>query len=343
MADIIAADGPGISVVVRETFRGDAVPGDTLDIPFWEMGSWMGETVSPGEDHLLIPDLAGSLQVVGTPGRGYWLLRGFFDFNAFLVDPGVIDREELQLLCNGDTLPLRTVDVIIRFAGQSDFIGITFNERSSGWALESAFGPLDGLELDRWGLSLGGTDMYPYEPSVSVRIPLEDGSFLTLEGGITSREEQVYCCTVYPTGPVILNQRDLVSYVVEGLLPEAPVFEVQINGADPVELGLVPEPYMTTDDQGRLHLSGAEGMLDITSLFSLEYGTRPAVGFDVPMTCRDPLYFDFQSLPDGPSGHLATDIIDVLAKGVVTGSLSPNGDPEAPKFSLTIRRVDRGS
>jgi len=336
--DIIQATSSGITFTVNEVFNGDISPGDTLDIPFWEMGMCMSGAISAGESYLFIPDAEGSLQIVGTAGHGYWLLNGFFDFNAFMIEPGVLDTKELLLLCDGETLPDRTIEMQLRFAGGSEVMDIAFTEDSTGWLLESDFEPLDGLELEHWAVTLGGRDSYISEPAVSVRIPVMGGSSVTFQGNISNCDEGLYRCVVFPTAPVILNSRDLSSYIEDGVAPELPVFDVHIFGADPLELGLTSEPYMTTDDNGRLHLSGAGCMLDITSFYSAEYGARPAIGFDVPMTCSDPLYFNFSSLSDNPCGHLATDLIDVLEKGTVTGSLSADGDPDAPRFSLTIRR-----
>ncbi len=334
---IIRTSSSGISITVNEVFAGEVSPGDTLNIPFWEMGMCMAETMNIGENYLFIPDTIGSLQIVGTVGRGYWLLKGFFDFNAFFIEPGVLYRQELLLLCDGDTLPEREIEMELRFAGGSEFIDIVLAENSMGWEIDCVYEPLDGLELEYGAVILGGRDAYSDEPAVSVYIPLDGGLSLTLRGNISSCEDGLYRCVVSPTGPVILSSRDMTAYIEDGITPEPPVFDVHVFGADPVELGLAPEPYMTTDENGHLHLSGAGCMLDITSLYSIEYGARPAVGFDTPMTCSDPLYFDFSSLSGYPSGHLATDLIDVLGKGVVTGSLSADGDPEAPRFSLTMR------
>ena len=135
--DILVADSGGVTVVVTESFIGDNMPEDTLFLDYWEMGSWMSEVLSPSEGVLLIPDSTGSLQVSGTPGQGFWLLRGYFDFNAFWVFPGVISREELILLCSGDTLPDRRVEADIRFAGMSDFIPLGFQQTGESWVTDS--------------------------------------------------------------------------------------------------------------------------------------------------------------------------------------------------------------
>ena len=337
--DILAADSGGVMVVVTESFIGDNSPEDTLFLEYWGMGSWMSEVLSPSEGILLIPDSTGSLQITGTPGQGYWLLRGYFDFNAFWVSPGVISREELILLCSGDTLPERKVDAEIRFAGMSDFMPLSFQQAGGSWVTDSRLPCLSGIRLDSWKVRLGGTDAFPWEPDVEMVLPTEDGGLLVLSGRVTSFSQGVYSVEVYPTGPMISGIQELRDYVEGNALPSPPVIDVQVQGIDPVRLGLAEDPYMTTGESGRLHLRGIEGMLDITSFFHQDgYQARPIVGFDHPMTCSDPLYFDFRDLPPGPSGHLATDIMDALAKGYVSGELCRiPGEPVA-RFTLFMMR-----
>lgn len=342
LAEVLSVDTEGVDFVVHETFRGDHQPGDTVRTDYWEMGSCTSELVRPGEDYLLISEETGALQVVGYPADGYWLLTGTFDFNAFWCHPGVLSREELLLLCDGDTLPSRRVTMDVRFAGSSEFLEVTFREMNRGWESRSAFPALDGLEMERWELALGGTDMCWYEPQVTVILRTAEGLWPELKGRVVHGSGSEYHCVVYPAVPVILSPEELEAFLMEDSLPPAPILDLEIRGATPAELGLSDDPYMTTDERGQLQLTGTDVMLEITSLYSEDHGIRPAVGFDVPMTCRDPLYFRFEGLPDGPTGHLATDILDVLAKGVVEGSLSPDGDPDAPRFSLTLRRSDPG-
>lgn len=338
--NINTAGDEGITAVVTETFLGDAIPGDTLEIPFWELGSWMAETVTEGEGFLLLPDTSGCLQIVGTPGRGYWLLKGHFEFNAFFVHPGVLSREELILLCSGDTLPARTVTMEVRFAGGSEFIDVVFKERGNGWLSDSRFEPLDGLELELWDLSIGGMDTYPFEPYVTLQLPAGEGMTLTLQGRVNSFEDGIYHCIVYPTGPVILNSGSMTAFLDQQLVPESPVIAIEISGAECGELDLSENPYFTTDENGYLQLTGVLSMMDIRSQFLSEYGARPSIGFDTNGSRGDPIYFTFESLPCGPCGHLATDIIDALAKGTVTGSLSGVGDTVTAGFSLTMVRAE---
>ncbi len=337
--DIITVGDSGITAVVSETFLGDALPGDTLEIPFWDLGSWMGETLTEGEGFLLLPDTSGSLQIIGVPGRGYWLLRGYFEFNAFFLQPGVLDREELILLCSGDTLPARTVTMEVRFAGGSEFIDVIFKERGNGWFSDSRFEPLNGLELELWAVSIGGMDTYPFEPYVNVELSAGEGITLTLQGRVSSFADGIYHCIVYPTGPVILNSGSMAALLERQLVPEPPVISIELSGAEYEELGLAESPHFTLDENGNLLLTGARSMLDIRSQFLNEYGARPSVGFDIPVSRGNPIYFSFESLPEGPCGHLATDIIDALAKGTVTGSLSAEGDTITARFSLSLVRV----
>jgi hypothetical protein len=337
--DIIAVGEDGITAVVTETHLGEAIPGDTLEIPFWELGSWMAQTISEGDGFLLLPDTTGSLQIVGTPGRGYWLLQGHFEFNAFFVHPGVINMEELILLCSGDTLPVRTVTTEVRFAGGSEFIDVIFKERGNGWLSDSRFEPLNGLELELWDLSIGGMDTYPFEPYVTLQVPAGEGMTLTLQGRVSSFTDGIYRCIVYPTGPVILDSESMAAFLERQLIPESPVIAIEISGAECGELDLAENPYFTPDENGYLQLTGVLSMMDIRSQFLSEYGARPSIGFDASSSRGDPIYFSFESLPFGPCGHLATDIIDALAKGTVTGSLIGGGDTITARFSLSLVRA----
>ena len=338
--NIINAEDHGITAVVTEAFLGDILPGDTLEIPFWELGSWMGEMVTEGEGFLLLPDTSGSLQIIGIPARGYWLLRGYFEFNAFLVHPGVLEREELLLLCSGDTLPARTVAMEVRFAGGSEFIDVLFKESGSGWLSDSRFAPLDGLELDLWDITLGGMDNFPFEPYVTLQLHAGEDMTLTLGGRVSSFEDGIYQCIVYPTGPVILDSGLMAAFLERQLVPDPPIIAIELSGVECGELGLAENPYFTSDENGYLHLSGARSMLEIRSQFLNEYGARPSIGFDTLGTRGNPVYFSFESLPDGPCGHLATDIIDALAKGTVTGSISSEGDAITARFSLLLVRAE---
>ncbi|MBN2587077.1 MAG: hypothetical protein JXR55_07265 [Candidatus Fermentibacteraceae bacterium] len=337
--EILAEDSGVVAVVVTESFIGDHAAGDTLSLHFWEMGSWMGDALTPGEGFLLIPDDTGSLQVIGTPGRGCWLLRGYFDFNAFWVHPGVLSREELLTLCLGDTLADRTVETEVRFAGGSEFIGLTLQESGESWQTDSPLDCLGGMTLDGWGVIIGGQDAFPWEPEVEIILHTDDGGLLKLSGRVVECSGSVYRVTVYPTGPVILDRRALVEYMTGISVPSPPRIAVEISGAVPGELGLVDDPCFTTGESGWLHLTGIGGQLDVTSLYQTgDSDSRPILGFDAPMTCTRPLYFDFQKLPDGPSGHLATDIIDAMAKGCVTGTVCRvPGEPLA-RFTLSMPR-----
>ncbi|MCK5115805.1 MAG: hypothetical protein KAR44_04345 [Candidatus Aegiribacteria sp.] len=337
--NIITVDDSAITAVVTETFLGGALPGDTLEIPFWELGSWMGETLTEGEGFLLLPDTTGSLQLIGAPGRGYWLLRGYFEFNAFFVQPGVLDREELILLCSGDTLPARTVTMEVRFAGGSEFIDAVFKETDTGWLSDSRFPPLNGLELDLWDITLGGMDNFPFEPYVTLQLDAGEDMTLTLGGRVSSFEDGIYQCIVYPTGPVILDSESMAAFLERQLVPESPVIAIELSGAEYGELDLAENPYFTPDENGYLHLTGAGGLLDITCQFLSEYSARPSIGFDMRDSRPDPIYFSFESLPFGPCGHLATDIIDALAKGTVTGSLSGEGETITARFTLSLVRA----
>ena len=79
-------------------------------------------------------------------------------------------------------------------------------------------------------------------------------------------------------------------------------------------------------------------MFNIPIIYITDYDSRPVAGFDSPASNDNPLYFRFENLPEGPSGHLATDIIDALAKGTVTGSVGTDPEVGSARFSLFIVR-----
>ena len=228
----------------------------------------------------------------------------------------------------------------VRFAGSNEFIDVLFKESGSGWLSDSRFAPLDGLKLDLWDITLGGMDNFPFEPYVTLQLHAGEDMTLTLQGRVSSFEDGIYQCIVYPTGPVILDSGLMAAFMEQQLVPEPPVIAIEISGAEYGEIGLSENPYFISDEYGYLHLTGAGSLLDITSLFLNEYGARPSIGFDTRSSRPDPIYFHFESLPDGPCGHLATDIIDALAKGTVTGSISSEGDAITARFSLLLVRAE---
>lgn len=240
----------------------------------------------------------------------------------------------------GDTLPARTVTMEVRFAGGSEFIDVIFKERGNEWLSDSRYEPLDDLELELCDLSIGGMDTYPFEPYVTLQLSAGDGMTLTLRGSVDSFEDGIYHCIVYPTGPVILNSGSMRAFLERQQVPESPVIAIEISGAASGELGLAENPYFTTDENGYLRLTGVRGMLDVTGQFLRECGGRPSIGFDTLGTRGNPVYFSFESLLFGPCGHLATDIIDALAKGTVTGSLSGGGDTITARFILSMVRSE---
>ncbi len=124
-------------------------------------------------------------------------------------------------------------------------------------------------------------------------------------------------------------------------MPETIRIGIELSGAEPAELGLADEPFFTVGESVCLSLTGVEEMLGIPSLHFTDYDSRPVAGFDGPASCDDPVYFRFDNLPDGPSGHLATDIIDALAKGTVTGSAGTDPEHGSARFSLFIIREEQ--
>ncbi len=333
-ADVTGVEDGEVTGIVRESYLGDSAPGDTVRVSIWEMGSSLGEYLQPGEEYLMIPNEDGDLQIIGAPKEGFWLLMGSFDFNAFWVYPGVLSDSQLQLLCQGDSLPERSIDLSLRFAGRSDFMEMTLQEHRDCWTSSSPDSCLDGLRLERSEVILGGQNPFPFHPQVEVRLHSAAGDLMTLSGRISAFDGESYLCNVYPTAPMIPHPHGLVDFMGGEPVPEPLEMDIQLHGVTPRELGLSDDPHFVVDRQGRLHLTGVDGLLDITALYISDPAERPAVGFDESMTCSSPLYFTFQGLPDGPSGHLATDIIDALAKGTVTGTVGLNPNEPMGRFQL---------
>ncbi len=337
-ATILSVHNSSVTVIVKIVFLGDALAGDTLNIDFWEMGACMAYDLTEGKEILLIPDSSGDLQIVGFPGNGFYLLKGYYDFNAFLLEPGVLSREELGVLCSGESLNKRTVVIDIWFAGVSQFLDARATETEEGWHIESHFPLLHKLDLSKWQLRLGGMDNQLLESSVYITIPVDDGNDLILSGRVMYYSDNVYRCTVYPTAPVIRTIDDLSLYLSDGILPEPPVIDIDIIGVDPVDLGLQEEPFLTTDEWGNLMLSGENGLLPINSIYIMDPNRRPTIGFGGIGDNATSVFFSFSELPGGLSGHLATDIIDMLEKGVAEGSIGTDFSSDSARFNLHTRR-----
>ena len=337
-ATILSIENRSVTIFEKEVFLGDASAGDTLSIDFWEMGACMAYDLTKGEDILLIPDSSGGLQIAGFPGNGFYLLKGYYDFNAFMLEPGVLSREELEILCSGESLNERIAVIDIWFAGVSQFLDARATETEEGWLIESHFPLLHELDLSKWQLRLGGMDNHLLESSVYITIPVDDGNDLTLSGRVMSCSENIYRCRVYPTAPVIRTVDVLSLYLSDGVLPEPPVLDVEIIGADPVDIGLPEEPFLTTDEWGNLMLSGENGLLPINSIYIRDSGSRPAIGFGGIGDNATSVFLDFSELPEGQSGHLATDIIDMLEKGIIEGSIGIDYSLNIARFKLHIRR-----
>ncbi|MCK4504080.1 MAG: hypothetical protein KAW14_00570 [Candidatus Aegiribacteria sp.] len=337
-ATILSVENSSATIIVKIVFLGDALAGDTLNIDFWEMGASIAYDLTEGKEILLIPDSSGDLQIVGFPGNGFYLLKGYYDFNAFLLEPGVLSREELVILCSGESLNERVLEIDIWFAGASQFLNARAAETEEGWHIESHFPLLHKLDLSKWQLRLGGMDNQQLESSVCITIPVDDGNDLILSGMVMSCSENIYRCRVYPTAPVIRTIDALSLYLSDGILSEPPVLDIEIIGADPVDLGLPEEPFLTTDERGNLMLSGENGLLPIYSIYTRDFNRRPTIGFGGIGDNAASVFLDFSGLPEGPSGHLATDIIDVLEKGVVEGSISTDFSSDIARFKLHIRR-----
>jgi len=323
-----------ITAVAENVYLGDFSEGDTLRIRSWDMGSLITQSLSEGGSYLLIPDESGRLQIAGFPGEGCWILRGYYDFNAFMTEPGVISPQELRMICRGDSIPDRTVLAEIWFAGASEYLQVLLKQTGDGWISSSEFGPMDSLMLDSWDFSLGGVDTAPFESEVHFIVTAGSGGLQKFQGMVRSHAMGIYRCVIYPTGPMILSSRELEDYLATGESPPSISIPLSIDIDDPSELGLAQEPEFTFGESGLLHLSGEEGPLDITSIYYTEAVSRPIVGFDQPMTCSDPLYLRFDGLAAERSGHLGTDIINAMAKGMVGGMMGFDPEDLAIEFTL---------
>ncbi len=140
-------------------------------------------------------------------------LRGYFDLNAFFTEPGVLNREELLLLCSGDSLPDRCVEMEIRFAGGSEFLRVVLMESDDSWYSSSHFASLDSIRLDKGALTMGGWDNYPYEPEVFMRVSTRGSGLVFFNGKMDSCSDGKYRCNVYPTGLLILDSSSLAGYI----------------------------------------------------------------------------------------------------------------------------------
>ena len=337
-ATILSVENSSVTVIVKIAFLGDALAGDTLTVDFWEMGMSMAYDLTEGKEILLIPDSSGDLQIVGFPGNGFYLLKGYYDFNAFMLEPGVLSREELGALCSNEPLDERIIEIDIWFAGVSQFLDARATETEEGWHIESHFPLLHKLDLSKWQLRLGGMDNQQFESSVYITIPVDDGNDLILSGRVMYCSDNVYRCTVYPTAPIIRTTDALSLYLSYGIIPEPPVIDVEIIGADPVDIGLPEEPFLTTDEWGNLMLSGENGLLPINSIYIMDFNRRPTIGFGGIEDNTASVFLDFSELPEGLSGHLATDIIDILEKGMVEGNIGTDFSSDSTRFKLHTRR-----
>ena len=70
----------------------------------------------------------------------------------------------------------------------------------------------------------------------------------------------------------------------------------------------------------------------------MDFNRRPTIGFGGIEDNTASVFLDFSELPEGLSGHLATDIIDILEKGMVEGSIGTDFSSASARFKLHTRR-----
>jgi hypothetical protein len=331
---LMTVDEAVTTFLVVETFRGDALPGDTVSAGYWEMGTYLWTALKPGDRLLLVPDSLGRLQMTGTRGDGYWMLRGFYDCNGFIVSPGVITTEGLTLLLEGEDLPPETAVIDIRFPGSDDCLQFTIRQTPDGWSAHSDEALIGGLELEVWDLALGGGISSALEPPVHLSLGAEGGMTVELMGRIDGFREGVYRCTVWPAAPVLTSACDLAMQLSGEGAPGVRELPVELGRLLPEELGLAGEPSLTIDEHGSLVLSGANGPLPIYVIQADPVGAGPVLGFGLTGAEDRMVYMDFGTLPEGPSGHLVTDIVDALQKGPISGAIWAEGMQDSGTFTL---------
>jgi hypothetical protein len=319
---------------VLETFRGDALPGDTVSAGYWEMGTYLWTTLKPGDRLLLVPDSLGRLQMTGTRGDGYWILRGFYDCNGFIVNPGVITGDGLTLLLAGEDLLPETAVIDIRFPGTDDCLRITVRQTPAGWSVGSDELPFDGLELQVWNLALGGGMSSALEPPVQLSLGSEGGTTVELMGRIDCFRDGVYQCTVWPAVPVLTGAGDMAIQLSGEGAPGVRELPVELGGLLPEDLGLSADPSLTIDEYGSLVLSGADGPLPIYVIQADPGLARPVLGFGLTGAEDRMVYMDFRALPEGPSGHLVTDLVNALLSGPISGAIWAEGMQESGTFTI---------
>jgi hypothetical protein len=320
--------------LVLETYRGNALPGDTVSVEYWEMGTYLWTTLNPGDRLLLIPDADGGLQITGTYSDGFWSLSGFYDCNGFIVQPGVVTSEGIHLLLHRELLPPEAVEIDIRFPGSEEVLRLTVLETSTGWSVTSSDPRIGGLELETWDIELGGGMRSLLEPPVILVLGAGSGMTAELLGGVDSFHEGVYRCTAWPAAPVLIDPANLVEHLSGNAAEGVRELPFELAGLLPGDLGLPQEPSLSIDSFGELVLNGAEGPLPLYVTTMEGERARPVLGFGLTGAEDRMIYMDFSGLPDGPSGHLATDIVDALSAGPVSGSIWVQGMQDSGTFMI---------
>ncbi len=331
-ADLAAAPGV-MSAVVKESFRGEYVPGDTIR---FEMDGFRRITMESLPGVLLIADGEGFPFIVGVPGRGYWTLETL-DFPVSVgVTPRVISSSELIGLLKDGFLPPREVKITIWTAGGGEIIEMVAGRTERHWVTESGEEYLDGLVLEGWMLDMGESAR-PGEPPVRLDLTTRAGKRLRMSGRIMEADGNVYSCRLFPTSPLIGNLRGLVEYIMGSIPPSPLSIGISIEGARPGELGMGESPRFVVNSKGDLVLETGYDELYMCGVYPCD-GGGPLYAFTGPGE-DSVIFFGFEGLPNGPSGHLATDLLDVLEKGCVTGMLrEAPGDEPVARFTLFLIR-----
>ncbi len=340
--EVLEVGADSMTVLVLSAFRGDACPGDTVTLPMWSMGLLSIPGAAPDGRMLLLPERSGEVQVLGLPRDGFWLLTGSYDYNAFRVHPGVLTPEELAGLVSEGAWERPSVELSLLFAGASGSLEATAVPEDDGWTLSSTSGRLAGMELDGWGIMLGGGDIYLGDPEATMRLSAHAGQ--TMVGTVISADGGTYHCRFYPSEPLCRSREELEAWLLAGELPDPPLLPVTLDGVEPADLGLSAPPSISVDRWGNLRMLSGSDTLAVTAYWMYEPAGRPWVGFG-GSGGDDAIYMDMSAMPEGPTGDLAVDLVDMLAKGTLVGEVrlgSPDGD-DSPAGRFVMGGMAGGS
>lgn len=172
------------------------------------------------------------------------------------------------------------------------------------------------------------------EPPVHLVLGAGSGMTVELLGRVDSFREGLYRCTVWPAAPVLIDPVRLADHLSGNASQGVRELPFEVGGLLPGDLGLTPSPSLSIASSGELVLNGAEGPLPLYVTRMDGEQARPVLGFGLTGAEDRMIYMDFSGLPDGPSGHLVTDIVDALSVGPVSGSIMAEGMECSGTFTI---------